>query len=171
MTLRSGSNERAVTDNHHQFSISVSHSQIAIFDRLLDRPFNEWTRAHLDQGFSWRPGSVSFRTLEEAGEHNIAVFVNSNAADIPFDAVRVIEVPFEVPPSGAIELGSIADIQALFIPAGLYQLRFECYALANSPAPRVRFVLDKNREPKFGITRADSALRSPKDLLLTASPA
>jgi len=161
---------RAVTESY-QFSIFVSHSQIAIFDRFLDRPLNEWTRQHVDQGFSWRAGSVSFCTLEEAGEHCVALFANSHDSLAPSDAVRVIEVPFEVPSSGAVELGSIADSRPLHIPAGLYQLRFECYPRANSSASRIRFLLDENPEPKFRIVRADSALRPGTELLLTASPA
>lgn len=155
----------------HELLISVSHSQIAIFDRILDRPLNKWTAARVDQGFSWRPGSVSFCTLQEAGEHSVALLVNSHEYLVPSDAVRVIEVPFEVPPSGAIELGSVADSQPLCIRAGLYQLRFECYAPANSAVSRVRLLLDENPEPKFRIMRADSALHPGAELLIAASPA
>jgi hypothetical protein len=155
----------------NELTISVSYSQLAVFDQSLERPFNVWTDRHVAQGFSWRPGSVAFRTIEEAGPHVVTVELDAHEGDPAPNAIRVIAVPFEVPPSGAIEVGSIADSVLLELPSGNYQLRFECYERANSPTPRVRLLFCKNSDPRFDIIRADSELNPGTDLLLIASPA
>jgi hypothetical protein len=87
---------------------------------------------------------VAFRTIEEGGQHLVTVKLDADEGDPAPDAIRIIEVPFEVPPSGAIEIGSVSDSVSLELPAGIYQLRFECYERANSPSPRVRLLFNRN---------------------------
>jgi len=41
------------------FTVVVLYRTLALYDRALENPFNDWTREHWAQGFSWRPGSVS----------------------------------------------------------------------------------------------------------------
>lgn len=151
-----------------EFPIMVSYSQVAVFDHSLKRPFNEWTDRHIAQGFSWRPGSVAFRTIKEAGQHLVTVKVDANEIEPPPEAIRAIDVPFEVPPNGAVEIGSISDSLSFELPPGVYQLRFECYGCANSPTPRVRILLRRDDNPVFRLVRADSDLQPSKDLVLTA---
>ena len=91
------------------------------------------------------------------------------AVDISADAVRVIQVPFEVPPSGNIEIASISDATALQIPPELYQLRFEC--LNGNSAPEINLIFIKENTPTFAILRFDSELSTVGELLLTAEPA
>ena len=50
-----------------QFELFSSYSRVAVFRAGLEKPFNDWEQDHLDQGFAWREGSVSFATLEEGG--------------------------------------------------------------------------------------------------------
>jgi hypothetical protein len=154
-----------------ELTISVSYSQLAVFDHSLKRPFNEWTSRHVAQGFSWRPGSAVFRTIEESGQHLVTVRLNAHEGEPGPGAIRVIDVPFEAPPGGAIEIGSISDSAPLELPSGIYQLRFECYERANSPIPRIRILFDRNNNPHFEIVRTDRALNPGVPLLLTASPA
>jgi hypothetical protein len=154
-----------------ELTISVSYSQLAVFDHSLERPFNEWNDKHVAQGVSWRLGSVAFRTIEEGGPHLVTVRLDAHDNDLAPDAIRVIDVPFEVPPSGTIEIGSISDSVLLELPPGIYQLRYECYERANSPTPRVRLLFYRNSNPRFSIVRADRELNPGADLLLIASPA
>lgn len=86
------------------FSLLISYSQVAVFDSALEHPFNLWTERHVQQGFSWRPGSVSFATLEEAGQHDIEIDVVPDDVALSPEAIRIIQTPFEVPQSGSIEL-------------------------------------------------------------------
>jgi hypothetical protein len=48
------------------FQVFVGYSQLSVFDPSLSEPFNNWTPGHVVQGFAWRPGSASFKTLFEA---------------------------------------------------------------------------------------------------------
>jgi hypothetical protein len=146
------------------FPLVVSHSQIVVFDSSLENPFNDWTDEHVRQGFAWRPGSVSFATLEGGGGHVVGIVVGESEP-LP-QAMRIIQVPFEVSSSGSIKVASIADNRLVSIPAGVYQLRFEC-----CPREQVRLVFTKSESPSFEIVRADAELSATKNLVLTASPA
>ena len=56
--------------------INLSYSQLCIFLSSLAQPFNDWSDRHFTQGFSWRNGSVSFKSIAESGEHKINLFVD-----------------------------------------------------------------------------------------------
>lgn len=105
--------------------MNVSYSQLAIFCSSLSQPFNDWEQRHVDQGFAWRLGSVSFRTLTEFGIHLIEVNVVDVFDSVSTAAVRVIDVPFEIPVSGDVEIASISDSVPLSLPSGQYCLRCE----------------------------------------------
>jgi hypothetical protein len=154
-----------------EFPLMVSYSQVVVFVSSLERPFNEWTGRHVAQGFSWRPGSVAFRTIEEAGHHLVITARDASEREPRLDAIRIIDVPFEVPLGATVEIGSISDCVPLELPSGIYQLRFECYERDNNSPPRIRFLFSSNNNPNFNIVRADSQLTPDIDLLLTASPA
>jgi hypothetical protein len=153
------------------FSLSVSYSQVAVFDRALEHPFNLWTERHVKQGFSWRPGSVSFATLDEAGQHDVEIDVVSDDVALSPGAVRIIQTPFEVPQSGSIEIASISESIPLSLASGPYLLRFEYFLATGDLKPRVRFVFMRNEIAAFRIMRADPELTARDDLLLSAEPA
>ena len=107
---------------------------------------------------------MSFGTLEESGRHVVNIVAEEH--EVLPQAVRAIQVPFEVPSGGPIEIASIPDSRLVSIPPGVYQLRFEC-----CPELRVRLVFIKSQNPSFEIVRADAELSRTKDLVLTAWPA
>ena len=152
-------------------TLSVSHSQIAIFDSALAQPFSTWRERHVNQGFVWRKGTVSFRTISDGGRHLVEVLVTCKDIDLSLGAVRVIQVPFEVPPSCCIEIASIADAFPLELPSGMYALRFECFRLDGGLEPRIRLVFIRRDDPTFEVLRADADHSLTGELLLTASPA
>lgn len=152
------------------FPLSVSYSQIAVFDARLERPFNAWTERHVRQGFSWRPGSVSFATVEEAGRHAIEVDFAPEDADLPLEAIRIIQTPFIVPRNGSIEVASISDSVSLNLPSGNYALRFEYFPPVAGFPPRILFLFIKTENPSFKILRADPGLSAGEELLISASP-
>lgn len=154
-----------------EFPIMVSYSQVAVFNRSLERPFNEWTDRHVAQGFSWRPGSVGFRTIMEGGRHLVMVKVEANEVHLAPEMIRAIDVPFEVPSDGAVEIGSISDSVSFELPPRIYQLRFECYGRANSANPRIRFSFRRDDNPIFRLARVDPDLHPSEDLVLAALPA
>ena len=138
-------------------ALDVSYSQIAVFSSDLPDPFNHWTDEHVAQGFSWRPGSVSFATLVESGPHHVTVTVLEGKAPLSTGAVRAIEVPFEVPASGEIEIASISDSSTLILPAGMYQLRYELLSFGKKDTPAANLTFWLADDPLFVIALADSA--------------
>lgn|SRR5262245_48780633 len=139
------------------FFVSVSYSQIAVFDSFLENPFNTWTEEDVARGFAWRLGSVSFRTLEEGGRHRIEVIV-AESVEISPHATRVVQVPFEVPTHGSTEIASIADGISISMPSGTYQLRFEYLVLAPPLEPAVRLVFAQSENPTFKVLRNEAEI-------------
>jgi Competence protein J (ComJ) len=153
------------------FPLIISYSQIAVFDGALKRPFNAWTERHVKQGFSWRTGSVSFATVEEAGRHAVEVDFATEHAHLPPQAIRIIQTPFVVPQNGSIEVASISDSVPLTLPSGNYALRFHYFPQNPGSIPRILFLFIKMENPSFKILRADAELSAGDDLLLSASQA
>ena len=153
------------------FRLYVSYSQLAIFASSLEKPFNDWTERHLAQGFAWRPGSVSFRTLVESGAHSIDVATTKQLGAVSVNAIRAIDVPFEVPPDGAIEVASISDSVPITLIPGCYSARCEFLGVGPEGHEQVRITFAKDEKPHFAIARVDSQLSADKELLTTAEPA
>lgn len=145
----------------------VSYSQIAVFQASLSNPFNDWTDAHIDQGFSWRPGSVSFKTEVDGGPHEVIIACTSYM-DAPVEALRAIEVPFIVSGSDPVAIASIGDEFSVDIPEGSYALRF---AIAADCVQRVELSFLKADTPDFRIVRKDVDLTLDSPLMTKAEPA
>ncbi len=154
-----------------KIDLEVSYSQLAIFASSLQQPFNDWTDRHVAQGFAWRPGSVSFRSMVEAGQHSVEINVADHVSDVHLEAVRVVEVPFEVPADGEVEIGSISETVPLSLPAGWFRLRCEFLKPAGPDGERVRLTFARKDVPRFAVIRADSELSVEGELLTTAHPA
>lgn len=149
----------------------VSYAQLAVFLPLLDEPFNDWQQAHVDQGFAWRPNSVSFTTLVEEGTHNVELSVVADNVGLAEEAIRVIEVPFEIPLDGAVNIATITEEHSVSLEPGLYMLRAEFLPRQadSTYTVRLHFMPGPLRDAK--VIKADSALRVPSTLIMTAAPA
>ncbi|MCO5112238.1 MAG: competence protein ComJ [Burkholderiaceae bacterium] len=149
----------------------VSYGQLAVFVSSLSQPFNDWTDQHVAQGFAWRPGSVSFRTISEVGTHLVDIEVVDRLNAVHPNALRAVEVPFKVPTDGEIEIGSIAETVPLTLPAGSFVLRCEFLRSSGEDGNRVRLIFAKLEAPRFAVVRADQELAVSEELLTTAEPA
>lgn len=149
----------------------VAYSQLAVFASALPQPFNDWTDRHVSQGFAWRPGSVSFRSLVEAGRHSTEISVAEHVGAVHPEAVRAVEVPFDISGDGAIEIGSVIETVSLSLPAGSYLLRCEFLQPADGDGERVRLTFARDDVPRFAVVRADAELSIDGELLTTALPA
>ena len=152
-------------------SFEMAYSQLVVFARALQQPFNDWTDRHVSQGFAWRPGSVSFRSMSESGQYSVEIVVSDHVGSVHPEAVRAVEVPFEVPADGAIEIGSILKTIPLSLPVGSYLLRCEFLQPADAEGSRVRLTFGKMDIPHFAIVCADPELSLEGDLLTMAQPA
>ena len=151
-----------------EFVLEVAYSQVAVFWADLPEPFNDWSDAHVEQGFSWRQGSVSFKTLDAAGK--IRISVTTQHLDLgDSSANRIICVPFNVRRGGKIEIATIAQSQRLEVPAGDYSLTFEHGTDSRGMWCALRFVQTTD-EVIPEIVRADSDLSPTIPLLMEASP-
>lgn len=149
--------------------LEVSYSQICVFQTRLQNPFNDWTDEHVNQGFSWRPGSACFRTLEEFGSTEVFVEVKERA-NIRADAIRAIQLPFAVPEDGLIEVASVADSKQLELPPGSYPLVFETGFDENgSMWCSFSFLTTPSDEAR--VIKADAEPNHPSPLLMVAEPA
>src|ERR1700736_970071 len=108
------------------FILNISHSQICVFDSSLQEPFNNWSKRQVSQGFAWRPGSVSFGTLEEAGPALVNVQIRQQIR-LNARSVRAIQVPFDASKGGIVEVASVADSKGLEMRPGSYSLVFETW--------------------------------------------
>lgn len=149
--------------------LQVSYAQIAVFHAHLANPFNKWSDAHVNQGFSWRPGSVSFATLEPHGP--IALTVTRSAPPDDGSAERTIVVPFSVPAGGDLEIATISASAHMHLAQADYALAF-CHGRSPGGAMWARLSFERvvGRVPAR-IVRADPALRPHTDLVMTAEPA
>jgi hypothetical protein len=146
----------------------VSYSQIALFNRGFERPFNDWSEAHVKQGFSWRDGSVSFKTLIESGPVAVIFSIETEFSPGP-DSVRAISVPFHCNDKYGVEIATITEARAEAISPGFYQLVFETgFDGANSWC-RLTAILEGDAEPRVLVADRDLDPRYP--LLMDAGPA
>lgn len=151
----------------YTFECEIYYSQIALFQYGLDNPFNNWNDTHVNQGFTWREGSVSFGTL--ANEVNCKVTIKlSDKIEIDDNAIRALVVPFEVKNDG-IEVGSIIETVGIDIPEGKYELLF--FANVEGGTEHYTFVFAKNDNPIARALKVDDELSMPDNLLMQANPA
>ncbi len=151
------------------FQIPVLYTQIAVFLSELEKPFSNWTDRHVAQGFSWRPGSVSFRTFDD-GDVVVTVLA-TDVAPGSTTAERVILVPFHVPPGGTVEVGSIFDTVQVDIVPGDYALTFEHGHTADGKMHCTLRFTPVDHEVRASIVRRDAELSPEGELLMVAEPA
>ncbi len=102
--------------------ISLSYSQLNVFNSQLENPFNNWNANYVKQGFSWRMDSLSFNTILDSGTCCLTLYINTDFK--PDNYIRAIAVPFIVTENGMIELGSIDDFFQLKFLSGSYEVVF-----------------------------------------------
>lgn len=148
------------------FEVFVTYRQIAVIDPDLQNPFNDWTPQHVAQGFSWRPGSVSFATLDDSGPIKVQVQrVNDFVPRV--DSKRAILVPFNVGPSGRVKVAPLDRGKLLSIPCGTYALVFET-GHDSDGVMWSRFSFVPSDTVKARIIRADSGLSPSCPLVMQA---
>lgn len=152
-----------------QFIIYVSYSQIAVFDPGLQNPFNDWGPVHVSQGFSWRPRSVSFRTLEESGPMTVDIQI-SDQIQLLNETVRAIQVPFDVGATGVVEVASITEGATVEIPPNNYVLVFE-HGLDDQQQMWCRFSFIPTEHAQAQVLREDPELNPPTPLVMRANAA
>ncbi len=152
------------------FNLDISYSQLVVFQKGIENPFNDWEDIHIEQGFAWRPGAVSFGSLlgDERCQINVSAKLQVKIVD---NSIRTIVVPFEVT-EGGIEIASVTQEVEIQIPTGLYELVFNVVPRTSSDQLDVYdFSFVKTVHPTARILVADKMLNPPKELSMKANPA
>lgn len=149
------------------FSLEISYSQIAVFDASLAHPFNTWTQEHFDQGFVWRPGSVSFRTSVRTGQATVTV-EHVDAASVREDAVLAIAVPFHLA-GRSLEVASIFNGEVMEFGSGDYELVFQTGKAGTLPWVALQFITGSVESAR--LIKGREHLRATEPLLMTGGPA
>ena len=149
--------------------IYVSYAQLAVFNVGLDNPFNDWSQRHVQQGFAWRPGSVSFGMLFETGDIALRIIPNDEIEAVGRRSSRAIRVPFEVTPPGRVEIASITESVEIEIEPRAYSLSFYLGGNDVDAWCCLNWLPDAHCEPEILIR--DDDLSPVYPLLMDARPA
>ena len=142
------------------FELYVTYQQVTIFDPAMAEPFNFWDDKHVAQGFSWRPQSAAFGTLDPDGKIEAEV-CSDNKPVVCDGVVRAIVLPFERPKGGKVEVASISESRILEIPDGVSGILFEAGIGGDRSRYKITFL--KGAPPLPQILVADAELDPPKD--------
>ena len=154
------------------YDFFIFYSQLIVSEEAIAPVPNDWTERHVAQGFTWRPGTVSFGTLGDIGDLRVEVRVAGAPEALP-DAARTIVVPFSVSPPGHVTLSDCVNEETVGVPAGEYALLFEMgYSSVRRGQEaewcRLSFVPGEDVQPE--ILRADAELSPQYPLLMEADP-
>lgn len=152
------------------FTLDISYSQLVVFQKGIENPFNDWENTHVDQGFAWRPGSVSFGSLL-ADEESLIQINTKSQVGISKNSIRAIVVPFEIT-DNCIIVGSFTQEIEVNVLNGTYELVFNVIP-RNSKHKFNKYELSfiEHKNPKARILLADKMLNPPEQLLMEAKPA
>lgn len=123
------------------------------------------------QGFAWRSDSTSFRTIVDAAVYDVEIYVLNKQGLVRKNAVRVIEVPFTIPPNEAIEVASISDAFNLNLPPGKFLLRCEFLDKKTPGVEHVIFTFSVQDAPKYAVLVADELITVTSNFLIDACAA
>ncbi len=107
-------------------SLPIDYKSLIVHQRALLSPYNLPTEAHIRQGFTWRPGSVTFHTLDPEEYIEETVLVDTDDSDfVPSSAaIRIIRVPFEIKADGVDVTSPIGIAWSIDLHPGHYALYF-----------------------------------------------
>jgi len=150
-----------------KLDVAVTYGQLCVFDPALDHPYNDWSEAHVGQGFSWRPGSVSFAVGDGAASVVVEVSHVSTPPDVAASA-SAIRVPFQVPASNQVEIGSVMSGAEVSVGAGSYALFYLAPQSSSQPF-RLLFMAAAAVEP--AVLKESAQAKMQAAYLMKATPA
>lgn len=151
-------------------SLFITYNQISVFQSDLENPFNNWTDEYVKQGFSWRKGSISFRTLDDSVEMYIHI-KKSKKIEIYDNALRSIAVPFFVNSGELVEISVINDSHSLKLSNGEYLLLFQTGKCNTDDSNWCEFCFIETSDLEPKILKADPDIKVLKKYKMDAKPA
>lgn len=148
-------------------NLPVAYAQMVVFDSELDRPFNDWTSEHTDQGFSLRDSSVSFALDERVLE--VEIFVNEKVFPIE-SSYKCIRVPLHVNGHSGISIGTLIEQHNVNISSGSYVIVFSAMETKEKNIDIVNIGIHAGRSHPAVLINDGSIVRT-SDFVMTADPA
>ncbi len=153
-----------------KFNLDISYSQLVVFQKGTENPFNDWEDTHVSQGFAWRPESVSFGSLLADEKSQILIDIQSEAK-IANKSIRTIVVPFKVLEGGIVIASTTQEVEVDII-GGSYELVFNIIPRSSDGDLDTYYIsFIKTENPKARLLLADEMLTPPDELLMIAQPA
>jgi hypothetical protein len=112
----------------HHFKHGLPYLILPIYTLPKGDGANTFEQLHLDQGFAYRPGSVTFFLTQDCLEMEMNVYLMDKMPPVDKKAEQVIETPFEILPGDELFIDNFSGTDpdmAEHLPAGTYTLRFE----------------------------------------------
>ena len=155
--------------------LSINYRTLTVSQQGISDPFSVWTQTHVNQGFVWRPQSVSFATLESDSSRPYIEVAMRDSYTPPPDALRIIRVPFQATSQGIEVKSPLSESWRIGLLSGSYNIYFAIEVDINgvNEEPwiyRLAFVSVTHDEPAQ-ILRADENLNPPDELDMSAEPA
>jgi hypothetical protein len=152
-----------------QFQLQLAWSQISLFDANLSDPFNDWTEQHLLQGFTWRPGSISFKLPVREGRVEVSVDL-VDRIQVECDARWAIVVPFTTF-AGLVEVSTIESSELLEVPAGRFAVIYQTGVRDRQAWAHFGFLASPLVPVEPTILRGDHEVYARNGFLMEAEPA
>lgn len=148
-----------------EFPLTVLYTQVVVHRADLPRPGLLWDEDHVDQGFAWSEGIVSFGVPDHDGQCFLQIDV-ADEVKLEANAEWAVQTPFEV--DAPLKIGTIADMRDVLVPSGLYNLVFQALPGSAAPEDGYAYVLSltfvKSVEPSFEILKQGEELATDKVL-------
>ncbi len=148
-----------------EFPLTALYKQVVVHRADLPRPGLLWDDDHVDQGFAWSEGIVSFGVPDHDGQCFLQIDV-AEELELEANAEWAVQTPFEV--DAPLKIGTITNMRDVLVPNGGYNLVFQ--ALPGSAAPEDGYVyvlsltFVKSVEPSFEILKQGEELATDKVL-------
>ncbi len=146
------------------FTLTVLYTQVVVHVAGLDRPGLLWTDDHVAQGFAWAEGIASFGVPDHDGECELQV-ETAEAVSVDPQALWALRVPFRVPSTTPLQIGTITDMRPVTVPPHEYSLVFQAFAgRTEAIAYILRMSFAKDAHPDFEILKKGDGLTTDKVL-------
>lgn len=148
-----------------EFPLTVLYTQVVVHLADLPRPGLLWDDEHVDQGFAWSEGIVSFGVPDHDGQCFLRIDL---AEDFDLDPKTewAVQTPFDV--TQILKIGTIANMRDVVVPNGLYNVVFEALPGTSAPIEGTAYLLSmkfiKSSEPSFEILKQGLELATDKVL-------
>ena len=149
--------------------LDLSYRQVSIFNYGLENPFSDWTKKHIEQGFTYRPGSIGIMTFSQSGLLKTGVDFSE---EVKSESERILVLPFNVSGNSGIEVATITAGFQVEIDDGEYSLMIQLGRLDESTDwIWFSFVQPTKLDSSPRFLKADLEITRRNDFLLSAYPA